>query len=496
MFEKSRKRRVIYNDDGDQQFQEAVDPYGYTITDEQSFVDARTTPVFDTHVDTYVWCLGNGCYPPWGGSHTILPCLGSSNHATDLIVDACHSRGLEVWGSLRMNDIHDSFRATSLDKTYDPLKGKHPEYLISPEDNRRLPPTLVERYLWTAFNFARPEVRRHRLNFIKRSASAHDFDGYELDFTRFVWNFMLGDERAHANEMTELIREARACLNTIGRGRKRPYTFAVHVMDSVETSLELGLDVVTWLAEELVDVLVVGMGYVPYVLRLDQWLELGERYGVQVYPSVNTNTYTSWWKERFERPSAWHDAIRASSAYFWQEGADGLYLFNLFCQEDKRVGPMPRRVVYAPLGEIGDPGSLVGRNKLYSIQPANQSGFCSHGSEATPLPIALDRVEHKLPLKVGPDADDPNARFTLTIWSTSCGGWGNTRIWLRLNHTLLSEPVRNGGLLQVDVPPGVLRKGHNELSIWCNTDVTQAEHPIIVHQVFMSALYRDGGCMR
>ena len=63
-FKKERKRQIIYNDDGDQQFKQVTTRYG--VTDEQSFIDARTTPTFDTQVDTYVWCVGNGSWPPWG----------------------------------------------------------------------------------------------------------------------------------------------------------------------------------------------------------------------------------------------------------------------------------------------------------------------------------------------------------------------------------------------------------------------------------------------
>ena len=46
--------------------------------------------------------------------------VGSWDRATDLIVDACHSNGMEVWGSLRMNDLHDA--RSELKEANDPLK--------------------------------------------------------------------------------------------------------------------------------------------------------------------------------------------------------------------------------------------------------------------------------------------------------------------------------------------------------------------------------------
>jgi hypothetical protein len=45
VFDPKRRRRLIYNDDADQQYSGSR----YNLTDEQSFVDARTAPAFDSH---------------------------------------------------------------------------------------------------------------------------------------------------------------------------------------------------------------------------------------------------------------------------------------------------------------------------------------------------------------------------------------------------------------------------------------------------------------
>ena len=496
-FDRHRTRRIIYNDDSDQQYQ-GYGGYPYDVTDEQSFIDARTTPTFDTHVDTYVWCLGNGAEPPWGALNPgIWPCLGSEEHATDIIVEACHGKGMEVWGSLRMNDIHDSFQAKTLEGTNDPLKAAHPEYLIGKPGDRELPRELAERHLWTPFNFEREEVRKYRLDYIGRQARAHDFDGFELDFTRFIWNFPLGRERELAPLMTDFVREARRRLDTVGKERGRPYTFVVHVMDSVEKSYLLGQDVDAWLAEGLVDVLTVGMGYLPYVLQLDQWKCLGAKYGVPIYPSINTNTFTDWYKQRsggrrLARVSAWNEAIRATATWWWANGADGIYIFNLFCQEDKNVGPMEKDVVYASLKEAGDPAALVGKDKMYAISPSSMGGFCHHGSEATSLPVPLETRERKLPLAIGPDADDANARFTIHFWTT--GGADDVKVHARLNHRLLEPAERDDASsgerhYVVDAGGGLMSAGFNELSLWCSADIREMSAPMIVHEVLVEVSY-------
>ena len=481
-FEAGRKRRVIYNDDSDQQYAEFTN---HSIVDQQSFLNARTTPVFNTHVDTYVWCVGNGSDPPWRGEK-VKTFLRTADDATDVIVDSCREHGLEVWGSLRMNDIHDWFSSDSLENTNDPLKAQHPEYLIAPRSALDLPEELTERSLWTAFNFARPEVRQYRLDFIERNAAAHDFDGYELDFQRMPWFFPLGEERLHAGEMTELVREARSRLDAVGKRRGRAYTLVAHVMDSIATSLEVGLDAETWVSEGLLDVLVVGMGYLPYSVRLDQWLELGREYRVPVYPCVNTNTYGSWYRDVFKRNEAWHEAIRASSDYYLHRGADGLYIFNLFCQAEEEGGRLQKSFVYAPLREIGELGTLARKDKLYSIQPITAGGWY-YGCERGPLPIALDTVEHPLPLQMGSDALDPDARFTVLIQAT--GPREGRRVWARLNHRLLPQPASDGPWYRVEVPSGVMRPGHNELSVWTDAELRSTDNPNIVHAVFVQTEY-------
>ena len=104
LFEKNRRRRVIYIDDSDQQY--VYEGYPYEVTDEQSFLGARTTPTFNTHVDTYAWCVGNGATPPWEAQNTgLAPGLGSEENATDIIVEACHAQNVAGWGGLYVMEL-------------------------------------------------------------------------------------------------------------------------------------------------------------------------------------------------------------------------------------------------------------------------------------------------------------------------------------------------------------------------------------------------------
>ncbi len=500
MYPQHRRRRLLYNDDSDQQYVRYRDSYGHDIVDDQSFLDTRTTPTFDTHVDTYVWCLGNGADPPWGGRDPLFPCLPSNAYATDLIVEACHEHGVEVWGSLRMNDLHDATRSSSLEATADPIKARHPDWMIESEDLRpeesgpygEISDGISERYLWSAFNFELPAVRDYRLAYIEKTAREHDFDGYELDFTRFTWYLPLGRERSLAHLMTNLVRRVRRSLDQIAAERGRRYTLAVHVFDSIQTSLNLGLDVETWVEEGLVDALVVGTGYLPYVLEMDEWLVLTAPSGIPVYPSFNTNTLEEW-RPLLGHPT-YHEALRAICSYYWSEHADGQYLFNHFCQRNwqnvEKDGRIDLDYIYAPLNELGDPAELRGKDKLYAIQPHYEQCMHQQALGPAPLPIPLHSLERLLPLRIGSDGDNPDASTRVRAYVT--GGSDETRIWLRLNHTLLASS-RNGDWVEADVPRGVLRSGANVLGVWCDERRFETGNPVILHRVFVPVNYRSDG---
>ena len=136
--------------------------------------------------------------------------------------------------------------------------------------------------------------------------------------------------------------------------------------------------------------------------------------------------------------------------------------------------------------EIGDLARMEKKDKLYAIQPVSDRGFCRHGSEAAPLPVALDTHECELPLFMGPDADEPDAE--IKIRALIGGGISDTKVWFRLNHTLL-EPEKKGDWYTVEIPQGVMRAGKNKLAIWCNAGLADSGNPMIVKRIFVPVSY-------
>lgn len=153
--------------------------------------------------------------------------------------------------------------------------------------------------------------------------------------------------------------------------------------------------------------------------------------------------------------------MRASAAYYHQEGADGIYLFNYANEPTQELS---REEFISALSELGEAETLAGKNKIYAIHStAHTGGPIIQGSESALLPVVLDRVETKLPLLMGPDADDDDARFRISIWTAESRE--EDRLWVRLNHTLLPAPVREEPWYHLEVPAGIMRSGSNELGL-------------------------------
>ena len=373
----ARKRRIIYNDDGDAQYGDFNPAAGSGI---DGFLGERFRPVLGTQVDTYFWCVGNGEDPAWGKAPP--PVL---DDPTRIMVEAAHDADIEIFGSLRMNDIHDAW-APKL--TY-PLKVQRPDLLIGTAAAKPYPKDALLRAFWSAFDYAHPEVRDHRYEYIVRTATRYDFDGFELDFFRHPLFFKPGEEQANLATMTGFVARVRQGLDRIAAARGRPYLLAVRVPAGVAQALRTGLDVEAWLRQDLIDLLIPNPGYQPYTAAYADFIELGHRYNVPVYPCFNCSamsirTTGSQQESRL--------MLRSVTSSFWGLGADGVYLFNFFVPWQKNIARADEwdpDTAHTWLREIGDPDTLAGLEKRYRTDHGCNVFYIGYGNAPNPFPVAL-----------------------------------------------------------------------------------------------------------
>ncbi len=350
----TRQRRIIVNDDG--------------LASDNTVYEERFLPTVDTQVDSYFLCIGqtSGIWHRLDSIQAFwfpeMKAPADLDTLTRTYLKSTREAGIEIFASFRMNDIHDAW-ATEL--TY-PLKVERPDLLIG--EKQSYPEDALMRAFWSGFDYAKEEVREHFRDFIVSYCRAYDYDGVELDYFRHPLFFKLGEEEENLDNMTEFVRQVRHGLDEIGRARGKPYLLTVRVPDDLKMCLMTGLDVEQWLKEGLLDMLMVGGGYLPYAGRIKELIDLAHHYGVPAYPCIN----------HFLEPIN----MRSYASNFWALGADGVYIFNYF-------GVPEGSEKHECLNQMGDPETLAGRDKLYKADAGCSIFYCGHTNPPSPFPVRL-----------------------------------------------------------------------------------------------------------
>ncbi len=143
----------------------------------------------------------------------------------DTFAARAHERKQVVFATFRMNDGHHYFGAARIE---DPDKrmqamavtqffDENPQFRLGPEAD----PDARTQY---ALDFAHPEVRAYRMQFIKELAQK-DIDGIELDFMRFwmIFHPFRTTSQERADIITDFVREVRAEFDKHAKPGQRRY---------------------------------------------------------------------------------------------------------------------------------------------------------------------------------------------------------------------------------------------------------------------------------
>ena len=480
-----RPRRIIFNDDG-----------GAIITGDtpDELIAVRLRNILNTQVDTVF--NNTGQTTVFQHQTTVAETIDESidmyganahgqrqaknirslrEYGTDTLtlnLDYCHRNGIEYFWSLRMNDIHCSLPGETW--RLGRWKHEHPEYLLGePADWGRYPGHDPRKW-WTAMDFAVPGVRDHQFGIIEEVCQRHDVDGIDLDWGRSPLFFrptleLKPVEDEHLDMMNDFVRRIRTMTESAGQRRGRPLLVAARVPLSVERSRAIGLDVQTWLKEDLVDILVLGGGYAPTAMApsVREIADFARPYGVPVFPCISASGIDG--DNQIKRPD---DRIvklwRGAAMNIWQAGASGVYIFN-FCPQyrDERFG------------QIGSPKTLQGLDKIYAIdnlvEPTFEGDLRPGLVVPDRLPLQLIRGAVIARLPVGEDiaAGTPTGKTCRArLRARLSGVQNNDVINLKLNGRELQVvkgrpvgPNPTPGWFESDLDPGLVRAGQNLVDI-------------------------------
>lgn len=450
-----RKRRMIYNDDTGPARASPV-----PLSPEQ-YIAEQAAPLAGTLVDTLSVDTTAGSFAVFGHRtgvgqmflttegryrHNTLPeFLKRDTDALQLWIEQGRRNQQEVFWSLRMNDTHDATNPL----LFADFKRAHPDWMMGTAED---PPAYGK---WSAVDYARPEVRNHILNCIQDVVTRYDVDGVELDFWRHPILFRSTAQGwpARPDEiaaMTDLLRRIRSVLDSVAAKRNRSLVLALKSPDSVAYCKALGLDVESWMSEQLVDLWEPG-GY----FSLEPWINsvaLARRHGVAFYACLPENRMLDP-ERRAERDSL--PALRARALAAWAAGVDGIATFNL---EVTDRDPALWR-------ELGDPELLRALPKTYfaSYQGVSTGRSYFPAGPYLHLPTLSPNSPERLvagasrayELWIGDDLSGTTslqARLRLRVESTQAPApevrWSETRLELtRQDDNTWSAPVSGAWIL-------------------------------------------------
>lgn len=358
--------RIIFNWDGAPL---AYDEHPQSV---DRLMEQAYNPLQDTQVDAMFWSIGSH-EAEWpseeherlGDGRAYLS-MRAMRHAENVrsmfergenpyaaMVERGHELGMHVYVSMRMNDNHfygtrpEDFKRLNRGTK---LRQEHPEWLLDVDD-------VPEQRGVGSWNLAIPEVREHKLSYIREACLQADWDGVELDWQRHPFHVPENYGYRLRYVLTDLQRAVRRMTDEIASQRGRPFYVAVRVATTLESCRNIGYDVERWTEEGLADIIIGagGSGTDPG-FEVTEFKAFTQGTNIRLYGG-----FDSIYRQKADRlvsPDEWRDAwLRAVAAGYHAQGADGVYTFNWF------PGKEPWRGL---LSTIGSPETLVGRNKIYS----------------------------------------------------------------------------------------------------------------------------------
>ena len=436
-----------------------------------------------------------------------------------VFVDECHRCGIQAWGSRRMNDGHHTYRVLEFDRYQTKFYRENPQLRLKSKRDAQVSPT----YDWN-----KPEIAAQNLAFLREVAENYDIDGIDLDYTRIAPYFNTGEEAQGREIMNQHVRDVRAMLDEVGekKGKYLGLSAQLYSRDSIwkEKGLELtpeagrkevhespeddihchfaeGLDMCTWIQEELLDVLIAHCRTISlYEMDISAWHRAVEGTSCRLVAGAGkpgffkfrrggvVDGYPAHLTQRLEH--------RGIAHRLYEQGADGIFFYDYVIRYFELQWEVYR--------ELGDPERLRYANKVYVYQLALplELGYRSEGGKAE---MKIDVPDE---LGAASAAGPPvGARLLLNITELMAPD----DIELRINgqevavgpEQSITTPLaitdhpedKPGCHLEAVIPPELLKKGRNTLTFTLKPAskkppgvVPQASE---VRKVNLELVYRD-----
>jgi len=314
----------------------------------------------------------------------MVPMMDEGVMPVEVYIDECHKQGMEFVAGFRMNDRHghhpDYFKQLCEEKPDWVLREYKPSWRGAPQESHEYGCSL---------NYAVEGVREFLLSIMADAVSRFDVDGLEFSYSRLVECFPRDQAASSADIMTDFVRQARSILD---QKRGRHLTLGVRVPQQMAGCLAWGLDIPTWIRENLIDYVAPGdFGFTDFNEKWEYFTSLAREssiagdYDCFVYPQTQPKIGI-----KLDPTTLMTNAqYRAALQNFYAAGVDGFsvqnHFFhwgrftvgterkdgtpNQFLEEEDSAHPHAYPNPLNFLKELKDPAALTSGERHYTFLP-------------------------------------------------------------------------------------------------------------------------------
>lgn len=234
----------------------------------------------------------------------------------EIWIEQCYENGINPWLSFRMNDTH----APNLGYACQ-------DFFYTAEENGwciGLEAGWGEWNRW-CYDYSVPEVRAYYSEYIDEVLGKFDVYGIELDFQRNMHCFKMNS--VDNCQYMDLFMEE---VNRIVAKYEEQYGHEIKIMAriarDIDQNMYFGFDVRNWAENDWIDVIVAAsyFGQTDSRMPIAAWKEALQDYEkVEVYAGLEQHTISTTYSQNAV-------TLAGYTSMYLQQGADKIYLFNLF----------------------------------------------------------------------------------------------------------------------------------------------------------------------
>ena len=364
-FSSRSPRRILYVSDPSSIASRYL-PDPATVEALQEWVDRLSAARVDTFVQeaytqgwTTYWRVDDLEYDARPQHRRFLPLLEQGIQPLGVLLEQCHKRGMECLAGIRINDNHGHISVQQGVGAGSSFLVKNTQWQL-----KEAPPGTYYA-LSTPLDFSFSQVRDYVFAAASQLVDRFPVDGLELCFRDHRY-FPPGRGPERKTLMTDLVRRVRRRLDEVGQKRGERLRLGARVFQTLEECRQLGLDLETWISEDLIDYVAPNdtMHTEPNA-RYEEFSRLTRQGNCLLYPGM-----LPWTSQRMRRRQGGQlmplEQQRAAAANMYAAGADGIGFYNHF--NPLSWAPFyPQQLLQ--LAEMRDPKALLQGDRHYVFEP-------------------------------------------------------------------------------------------------------------------------------